>query len=62
MTPFAFQPAISMVSSESGPVPSLWTVGGGGGDQSQTLNLDSGFELLGLNLNELWGETWDLGQ
>jgi hypothetical protein len=29
--------------------------------QPQPFNLDPSLELLGLNLNELWGDTWELG-
>lgn len=28
--------------------------------QAQSLNPDFSIESLGLNLNELWGEAWDL--
>ena len=31
------------------------------GDQTQLFNLDPSLELLGLNLNELWGDSWELG-
>jgi hypothetical protein len=31
------------------------------GDQPQPFNFDPSLELLGLNLNELWGEAWELG-
>lgn len=30
-------------------------------DQTQPFNLDPSLELLGLNLNEIWGESWELG-
>lgn len=33
----------------------------GAGDQAQPFNMDPSLELLGLNLNELWGESWELG-
>lgn len=33
----------------------------GVGDQAQPFNMDPSLELLGLNLNELWGESWELG-
>lgn len=51
VTPFSF-PALSTVPAE----PS-WGVN----DTTQPFNLDPSLELLGLNLNEIWGESWELG-
>ena len=36
-----------------------WMIGTGEG--AQPFNMDPSLELLGLNLNELWGESWELG-
>jgi hypothetical protein len=33
----------------------------GAGDQAHPYNMDPSLELLGLNLNEIWGESWELG-
>ncbi|PNP41156.1 hypothetical protein TGAM01_v208276 [Trichoderma gamsii] len=52
VTPFTFQAALPPVS-----VDQSWAVN----DQTQPFNLDPSLELLGLNLNELWGESWELG-
>ncbi|KAL6811044.1 N-terminal binuclear Zn cluster-containing protein [Trichoderma sp. SZMC 28013] len=51
VTPFTF-PAPLPVS-----VDPSWGVN----DNTQPFNLDPSLELLGLNLNELWGESWELG-
>ncbi|EGR50926.1 N-terminal binuclear Zn cluster-containing protein [Trichoderma reesei QM6a] len=51
VTPFSF-PALSTV-----PVEPSWAVS----DATQPFNLDPSLELLGLNLNEIWGESWELG-
>lgn len=58
VTPFTFNPTISTVPVDSS-VPGPWMIGGG--DQAQPFNMDPSLELLGLNLNELWGESWELG-
>ncbi|KAL6858413.1 N-terminal binuclear Zn cluster-containing protein [Trichoderma novae-zelandiae] len=50
-TPFTF-PALPTV-----PVDTAWGVN----DTTQPFNLDPSLELLGLNLNEIWGESWELG-
>ncbi|PTB39924.1 uncharacterized protein TrAFT101_005040 [Trichoderma asperellum] len=52
VTPFTFQAPLPPVS-----VDQPWAVN----DQTQPFNLDPSLELLGLNLNELWGESWELG-
>ncbi|KAL7799754.1 hypothetical protein V8C37DRAFT_365349 [Trichoderma ceciliae] len=52
ITPFTFQAPLPPVS-----VDQSWAVN----DQTQPFNLDPSLELLGLNLNELWGESWELG-
>ncbi|KAM0251109.1 hypothetical protein ACHAQJ_008354 [Trichoderma viride] len=49
---FNFQAPLQPVS-----VDQSWAVN----DQTQPFNLDPSLELLGLNLNELWGESWELG-
>lgn len=55
VTPFAFTPNLpSQTVDPSGS----WLVGT---DQTQPFNLDPSLELLGLNLNEIWGESWELG-
>ena len=55
VTPFTFTP-------QMGPAPldpsAAWLLPS---DQTQPFNLDPSLELLGLNLNELWGESWELG-
>ncbi|RFU73180.1 c6 zinc finger domain-containing [Trichoderma arundinaceum] len=51
VTPFTFQAPLPPVVDQS------WAVN----DQTQPFNLDPSLELLGLNLNELWGESWELG-
>ncbi|KAH0499093.1 hypothetical protein TgHK011_006309 [Trichoderma gracile] len=51
VTSFSF-PALSTV-----PVEPSWAVS----DATQPFNLDPSLELLGLNLNEIWGESWELG-
>ncbi|KAM4060086.1 fungal specific transcription factor [Hirsutella rhossiliensis] len=61
VTPFNFNPTISSVSVDP-TAPGSWILSGAGaGDQAQPFNLDPSLELLGLNLNELWGESWELG-
>ncbi|KAF4510929.1 hypothetical protein G6O67_002775 [Ophiocordyceps sinensis] len=57
-TPFSFNPTMSAVSVDP-TAPGSWILGAG--DQAQPFNLDPSLELLGLNLNELWGESWELG-
>ncbi|KAH6608037.1 c6 zinc finger domain-containing [Trichoderma cornu-damae] len=52
VTPYAFPAPLPPVS-----VDQSWAVN----DQTQPFNLDPSLELLGLNLNELWGESWELG-
>ncbi|KAH7321006.1 N-terminal binuclear Zn cluster-containing protein [Stachybotrys elegans] len=54
VTPFAFPPTISSVSMDPATAP--WLVGT---DLTQPFNLDPSLELLGLNLNQLWGESWE---
>ncbi|KAK5997979.1 Transcription factor asR3-like protein [Cladobotryum mycophilum] len=56
VTPFAFTPSIPTVPVDPSTQP--WVLSG---DQTQLFNLDPSLELLGLNLNELWGESWELG-
>ncbi|KPM40611.1 hypothetical protein AK830_g5930 [Neonectria ditissima] len=57
VTPFTYNPA----TIPSGPIDSNQTPWLIGGDQAQPFNLDPSLELLGLNLNEIWGESWELG-
>lgn len=56
MTPFAFPPSVP--SAPVDPATASWLMNN---DQTQPFNLDPSIELLGINLNELWGETWELG-
>jgi hypothetical protein len=48
-----------MSAAGAHPPPPSWHASGA--DQTQLFNLDPSLELLGLNLNELWGESWELG-
>lgn len=57
VTPFAFTP--SMPSAPLDPASAPWLMNNG--DATQPFNLDPSLELLGINLNELWGESWELG-
>ncbi|RDA91132.1 hypothetical protein CP533_0461 [Ophiocordyceps camponoti-saundersi (nom. inval.)] len=60
MTPFPFQP--SLLSAAAASLVDPTGAGGLGlGDAAQFFDLDPSLELLGLNLNELWGEAWQLG-
>ncbi|KAI9901707.1 hypothetical protein N3K66_003524 [Trichothecium roseum] len=54
--PFAFNPAITPAPMD--PTAGPWLMGQ---DQTQPFNFDPSLELLGLNLNEIWGESWELG-
>ena len=56
VTPFRFTPAITPMPIDASTAPWLMPA-----DQPQPFNLDPSLELLGLNLNELWGDTWELG-
>jgi hypothetical protein len=56
VTPFSFTP--TMPSAPIDPNQAPWMIGG---DPTQPFNLDPSLELLGLNLNEIWGESWELG-
>ncbi|CAI6098523.1 unnamed protein product [Clonostachys chloroleuca] len=56
MTPFRFTPTIAPVPLDTGAAPWLMPA-----DQTQPFNLDPSLELLGLNLNEIWGDSWELG-
>lgn len=53
VTPFTFAPSLPSVSMDPSSQP--WLIGG------EPFNLDPSLELLGLNLNEIWGESWELG-
>lgn len=55
ITPFTFTPNMPPPGD---PAAAPWLVGA---DQTQPFNLDPSLELLGLNLNEIWGESWELG-
>ncbi|KAJ6788602.1 hypothetical protein PWT90_05498 [Aphanocladium album] len=57
VTPFAFTP--SMPSAPLDPSSAPWLMSNG--DTTQPFNLEPSLELLGINLNELWGESWELG-
>ncbi|OAA34947.1 C6 zinc finger domain containing protein [Metarhizium rileyi] len=60
VTPFMFPPSIPSVPVDPATAPATaWMIGVG--DQAQPFNMDPSLELLGLNLNELWGESWELG-
>ncbi|OAQ74347.1 C6 zinc finger domain-containing protein [Pochonia chlamydosporia 170] len=60
VTPFIFPPSIPTVPVDPTTAPATaWMIGVG--DQAQPFNMDPSLELLGLNLNELWGESWELG-
>ncbi|KAG8423252.1 hypothetical protein J3458_000162 [Metarhizium acridum] len=60
VTPFIFPPSIPTVPVDPTTTPATaWMIGAG--DQAQPFNMDPSLELLGLNLNELWGESWELG-
>ncbi|KHN98214.1 C6 zinc finger domain containing protein [Metarhizium album ARSEF 1941] len=60
VTPFAFPPSMPAVPVDATTAPATaWMVGAG--DSAQPFNMDPSLELLGLNLNELWGESWELG-
>ncbi|KAL6855283.1 hypothetical protein ACO1O0_006422 [Amphichorda felina] len=56
ITPFTFTPQIGPAPLDPSTAPWLLP-----SDQTQPFNLDPSLELLGLNLNELWGESWELG-
>ena len=60
VTPFIFPPSLPTVPVDPTTAPATaWMIGVG--DQAQPFNMDPSLELLGLNLNELWGESWELG-
>jgi hypothetical protein len=57
VTPFRFTtPAVTPMPIDASAAPWLMPA-----DQPQPFNMDPSLELLGLNLNELWGDTWELG-
>jgi hypothetical protein len=56
VTPYSFTP--TMHTAQLDPNQAPWMLGG---DPTQPFNLDPSLELLGLNLNEIWGESWELG-
>lgn len=56
VTPFTFTP--TMPSAPMDPGQAQWLMSA---DLTQPFNLDPSLELLGLNLNEIWGESWELG-
>ncbi|KOS21720.1 putative transcriptional regulatory protein [Escovopsis weberi] len=55
VTPFTFAASLPSVQVET--AAQQWVLG----DQTQPFNLEPSLELLGLNLNEIWGESWELG-
>ncbi|KAL6919781.1 hypothetical protein ACHAPO_008770 [Fusarium lateritium] len=57
VTPFSFTPTMP-VAVPIDPSQAPWMMGG---DPTQPFNLDPSLELLGINLNEIWGESWELG-
>ncbi|KAG5990347.1 hypothetical protein E4U43_004303 [Claviceps pusilla] len=57
---FIFPPSLPSVPLDPTSTPATaWMLGAG--DQAQPFSMDPSLELLGLNLNELWGESWELG-
>ncbi|KAK2589919.1 hypothetical protein QQS21_012399 [Conoideocrella luteorostrata] len=56
--PKSIAPFILPVDPTAAPA-TAWMLGAG--DPAQPFNMDPSLELLGLNLNELWGESWELG-
>ncbi|KAG5913379.1 hypothetical protein E4U42_001221, partial [Claviceps africana] len=59
-TSFIFPPSLPSVPVDPTSTPATaWMLGAG--DQPQPFSMDPSLELLGLNLNELWGESWELG-
>ncbi|KAF7562415.1 hypothetical protein G7046_g1713 [Stylonectria norvegica] len=56
VTPFTFTPTMSSAPMDSSQQPWLMP-----GEMAQPYNLDPSLELLGLNLNEIWGESWEFG-
>ncbi|KAL2205428.1 C6 zinc finger domain-containing protein [Sarocladium strictum] len=61
LTPFAFTPTMGPAGppAQMDTSTNSWLLGAG--DQAHPYNMDPSLELLGLNLNELWGESWELG-
>lgn len=63
VTPFTFSSNPTMQQQQPtapiDPSQAPWLMGPG--DATQPFNLDPSLELLGLNLNEIWGESWELG-
>lgn len=57
VTPFPFAPSMP-TTGPMDPGSAPWMISG---DPTQPFNLDPSLELLGLNLNEIWGESWELG-
>ncbi|KAI9158341.1 Transcription factor asR3 [Paramyrothecium foliicola] len=53
ITPFTFPGSIPGATD---PTAASWLMGS---DLTQPFNLDPSLELLGLNLNQLWGESWE---
>lgn len=53
---FSFTPTMPTAPMDPNQAP--WMIGG---ELAQPFNLDPSLELLGLNLNEIWGESWELG-
>ncbi|KFA61158.1 hypothetical protein S40285_02170 [Stachybotrys chlorohalonatus IBT 40285] len=54
VAPFPFTSVLPSVGVDASAAP--WLVGT---DVTQPFNLDPSLELLGLNLNQLWGESWE---
>jgi hypothetical protein len=48
---------MSAASLDTGNMPWLMPTD----QQAQPFNMDPSLELLGLNLNEIWGDSWELG-
>lgn len=57
VTPFVFHPTTMPWAPLDGSTPGSLELG----DVTQLFGLDPSLEPLGLNLNELWGESWELG-
>ena len=60
MTPFVFpssQGSMTQVAGlGDGTAPTPWLLGV---DPSMPPNPDFNLDMLGLNINELWGDSWD---
>ena len=60
-TPFTFTPSMQAMAGTGTTAMGVPNWAPDNADPMQLFNLDPSLELLGLNLNELWGENWELG-